>query len=302
MLTGILPELRSMKVMNDNNPESPSDILDVSVVVCTRNAAKTIVECLKSIKQNNPKEIILVDAHSADGTQELARPYVTMIVEDPGLGLAVARNYGLNHAAGKYICNVGPDNILQPDTLKYCIDYLNKNNHAGVSTQTIVKNAGDSYLSYAMNLYKKAKYYPGTREVVGTPHLFITDILKKHTFDDKMSWSDDSDLCYRLSELGYTVGIADTFVYEIGTNSIDSIRARWKGYGLSDFEYYMKYSKEWKLKRKIESLLHPLCSDFLESLFSKKLKNKEKIQILPFLFYITTLRYLSWIRNALTIN
>lgn len=285
--------------MVKSNPDASSDIVDVSVVVCTKNAAKTIVECLKSIMENNPKEIILVDAHSEDGTQELAKPYVTMIVEDPGLGLAMARNYGLNHAAGKYICNAGPDNTLQPDTLRYCIDYLVKNNHTGVSTQTVVKNAGNSYLSYSMNLYKKARYYPGTREVVGTPHLFITDILKKNKFDDKMSWSDDSDLCFRLSELGYTVGIADTFVYEIGTNSIDSVRGRWKGYGLSDYEYYMKYSKDWKLKRKIESLLHPLCSDLLESLLSDKMKTKEKIQILPFLFYITTLRYSSWIKNAL---
>lgn len=291
-----------MKVMNEHNPAHSSCLLDVSVVVCTKNAATTIVECLKSIKENNPKEIILVDAHSDDGTQDLAKPYVTKIVEDPRLGLAVARNYGLNHAAGKYICNVGADNILLPGTLKYCIDYLNKNNHVGVSTQTVVKNEDNSYLSYAMNLYKKARYYPGTRSVVGTPHLFIADILKKHKFDDKMSWSDDSDLCFRLSKLGYTFGIADTFVYEIGMNSIDSIKTRWKGYGLSDFEYYMKYSNEWKLKRKIKSLLHPFRSEFYNLLVSKRLKIKEKIQIIPFLLLITNLRYTSWIISAITNN
>lgn len=240
--------------------------------------------------------------NSDDNTQELAKPYITRLVEDPGLGLAVARNYGLDHATGKYVCNVGPDNALPPRTLELCIDYLNKNNHVGVSTQTVIKNENKSYLSYAMNLYKNARFYPGTRSVIGTPHLFITDVVKKYKFDDTMSWSDDSDLCHRLSKLGYTFGIADTFVYEIGTENIISIKTRWKGYGLSDFEYYMKYSNEWKLKRKIQSLLHPFRSEFYNLLVSKRLKIKEKILIIPFLLLITNLRYTSWIMNAITNN
>ena len=275
-----------------------SNSLNVSVIVCTKNAADTIVECLRSIKENNPKEIILVDANSEDNTQELAKHYVTKVVEDTGLGLAVARNYGLDHAKGKYVCNVGPDNVLPPRTLELCIDYLNKNNHVGVSTETIIQNDNGSYLPHAMNLYKKARFYPGPRLVIGTPHLFITKIVKKYKFDDKMSWSDDSDLCHRLSKLGYTFGIADTFVYEIGTENLDSIKTRWKGYGLSDFEYYMKYSNEWKLKRKIKSLLHPFCSEFLNPLQSKRLKMKEKIQIIPFLLFIMLVRYTSWVKHV----
>jgi len=276
-----------------------SEPLDVSVVVCAKNAADTIVECLKSIKENNPKEIILVDANSSDGTQELAKPYVTKIVKDPGLGLAVARNYGLREASGKYIFNVGPDNILPPGTIKKCIEYLNENNFVGVSTQTLIKDVPKSYLSYAMNLYKKARFYPGSRSVIGTPHLFITDVLKKHKFDNKMSWSDDSDLCQRLSKLGYNFGIADNFVYEIGTENLKSIKTRWRGYGLSDFEYYNKYSKEWRIKRKIISFLHPLMAEFFGPLQSEKLTIIEKIQIIPLLLLITILRYIYWIKFAI---
>lgn len=289
-----------MNVIKKHNQPHTTKSLDVSVVICTKNAANTIVECLKSVVENNPREIILVDAHSDDGTQELAKLYVTKIVEDPGLGLAVARNVGLEHVKGKYICNVGPDNVLPQGTLKYCIGHLNKNDYVGVSTQTVLKNTGSSYFLYAMNLYKKARFYTGPRPVIGTPHLFITDIIKKYKFNNKMTWSDDSDLCFRLSKLKYTFGIADTFVYEIGMESIDSIKTRWKGYGLSDFEYYMKYSKEWKLKRKILSLLHPVRSEFLDPLLSKRLKIKEKIQITPFLLVVTILRYIYWIKNVMT--
>jgi len=288
-----------MNIKSKENKINISSILDVSVVVCTMNAANTIVECLKSIKENNPREIILVDAHSTDGTQELAKPYITKEYEDPGLGLAMARNIGLEHANGKYICYVGPDNILQSGTLRYCIDYLNKHNHIGVSTQTIIKNSSSSYLSHVMNLYKKARLFPGLRSVIGTPQLFISDILRKNKFDENMTWSDDSDLCFRLLQLGYTFGIADTFVYETGTDNIVSVLRRWKGYGLSDFEYYRKYSRKWKLKRKIVSFLHPFLSEFQGSLVSSRLKMKEKIEIAPFLLFITVLRYIYWIKYSI---
>lgn len=284
-------------IIKKNDNITPLNIIDVSVIVCAKNAADTIVECLKSIKKNNPKEIILVDANSDDNTQELAKPYVTKVVEDPGLGLAVARNYGLDQVTGKYVCNVGPDNVLPPRTLKICVDTLIDNNYVGVSTETILKNETGLYLSYAMNLYKKARFYPGTRLVIGTPHLFITELVKKHKFDPNMHHSDDSDLCYRLSGLGYTFGIADAFVYEIGMESMESIKERWGRYGQSDFEYYTKYSKEWNLQRKIKSLLHPYHSDFLIPLQSKRLKMIEKTQIIPFLLVIMVLRYISWINH-----
>lgn len=282
-----------------DNKISNKNKLDVSVVVCARNAAGTIVECLKSVKENNPKEIILVDGNSSDKTVELAKPYIDVVVKDPGQGLAMARNYGLKEATAKYICNVGPDNILPPDTLLKMIKYLEQNNFSGVSTQTFIKNSNKSYFSGAMNLYKKARFFEGEREVIGTPHLFVSDIFKKNGFDNKMGWSDDSDLCKRLSDSGYKFGIANTFVWETGMENLKSIKYRWRGYGLSDFQFYKKYSPEWNIKRKFVSIMHPFLADFWGPIISPKINLKEKIYIIPFLLLITTLRYLSWVKNII---
>lgn len=272
---------------------------DISVVICTMNTASTIIECLKSVKKNNPKEIILVDANSTDGTQELAKLYITKKFEDPGLGLAVARNIGLDHAEGKYICYMGADNVLPSGTLKHCINYLNEYNHIGVSTQTYIKGDNNLYLSHAMNLHRKARMFPGQRSYIGTPQVFILDAIKKIRFDESMTRSDDSDLCFRLLQLGYTLGIADTFVYEVGTDNIISILGRWKGYGLSDFEYYRKYSGKWKLKRRIVSFLHPFISEFWNPLVGDRLQLREKIEVIPFLLFITLIRYIYWIKYSI---
>lgn len=269
--------------------------LDVSVIICTHNAEKTIKNCLISIRKNNPREIILVDAHSSDQTQKIAKPYVDKIVEDLGKGLATARNIGLKHITGKYVFNLGSDNVVPKFTLKYCLDYLKKNNYIGVSTQTFIKNTHQSYFSYAMNLYKKTRFYPGRRAVIGTPHLFLTSILKKYKFDNRMTWSDDSDLCLRLAKQKYTFGVANTYVYEIGKSDIKSILDRWKHYGLSDYEYYSKYHKGWKIKRKILSALHPLFCELIKPLTSDRLKIINKIYMTPFLIIIIITRYYGWL-------
>ena len=60
------------------------------------------------------------------------------------------------------------------------LDCLEQNNFAGVSAQTFIKSKKMNYLSKCLNLYKKARYYPGERNVIGTPSLFKTSLLKKN--------------------------------------------------------------------------------------------------------------------------
>lgn len=42
--------------------------MEISVIVCTKNAEKTLEACLKSIEENEPSEIILIDGNSSDAT------------------------------------------------------------------------------------------------------------------------------------------------------------------------------------------------------------------------------------------
>ena len=44
---------------------------DVSAVVCSWNCAESIERCLKSLRDNNIGELILVDANSDDGTRDI---------------------------------------------------------------------------------------------------------------------------------------------------------------------------------------------------------------------------------------
>ncbi|TFH46834.1 MAG: glycosyltransferase [ANME-2 cluster archaeon] len=54
--------------------------LDVSVVVCTKNEESRIEDCLKSIVNNNPGEIIVVDGESTDTTIDIAKKYTNKVI------------------------------------------------------------------------------------------------------------------------------------------------------------------------------------------------------------------------------
>ncbi|PIR06973.1 MAG: hypothetical protein COV55_00930 [Candidatus Komeilibacteria bacterium CG11_big_fil_rev_8_21_14_0_20_36_20] len=271
------------------------ELLDLSVVVCSYNCEEIIEGCLSSVKENNPKEIILVDAGSTDKTTEIARPFVDKIVNDSRKGLGNARNIGLDAAECKYIVFVGADNIMPQGSLIKMIEYLEKYKCAIVSAITMLSET-DSYLGWAQNIYRE-KYKPGYKNVVGTPTLFLREVLKKYRYDTFMTNSDDTDLCTRMAKDGHKFAISEAICYEKGFASIGAIIDRWIRYGRGDCLFYKKYAKNWSISRKLKSYCHPFMTDFITPFKSSGFV--KDIAILPFLILITYLRYYSWLKTAL---
>ena len=100
------------------------DPLDLTVVVCSYNAGHMIRDCLTAVRENNPRQVVLVDGGSTDDTRSIAEEYVDLTVDDGARGLANARNRGIDQAVGKYICFVGPDNVMPEGSLRAMMSYL----------------------------------------------------------------------------------------------------------------------------------------------------------------------------------
>lgn len=271
-------------------------LADLSVIVCSYNCEEIIRGCLSSVKENNPKEIILVDAGSTDKTVEIAKPFADKIVNDTRKGLGNARNIGLDASVGKYIIFVGADNIMPKGSLIKMIEYFEKYKCATVSAITMLSET-NTYLGWAQNIYRVKKYRPGYKDVVGTPTLFLRDTLKKYRYDVFMTNSDDTDLCTRMSKDGHKFAISDAICYEKGFASWEAVVDRWIRYGRGDCLYYKKYAKDWSIVRKLKSYRHPFMTDFIVPL-----KNSgfiKGIAIIPFLILITCLRYYGWLKTTL---
>ena len=93
--------------------------MKVSVVIGVKNGAATLRRCLDSIAAQDytPRETVVVDSASTDGTQELLEEYkragtVTDYISEPDRGLYEAWNKGVRRAQGEWICFLGCDDLF----------------------------------------------------------------------------------------------------------------------------------------------------------------------------------------------
>jgi glycosyltransferase involved in cell wall biosynthesis len=108
----------------------------VSVVVCTRNRAHAILNCLQSIVDSAAQceaqsmlQIVVVDNGSQDGTASIVRewahtsPLPVDVVEQPREGLSVARNSGVAAAHGRLVVFTDDDCRLEPSYIRDLLSY-----------------------------------------------------------------------------------------------------------------------------------------------------------------------------------
>lgn len=269
---------------------------DVSAVVCTMNSIASIMQCLESLREAGVGELVVVDADSSDGTREVAEALADLVLTDPGTGLGNARNLGIAHSTGALVLNMGSDNVISPDQLQLMIDELVERKVQGVSARTEI--AGTSYSARGLNAWRKGRFVPGPARVIGTPTLFIGDLLRAHPYDSTTRFSDDSELCERwAAELGARFAISSAVVQELGKTSWEEVRVRCRMYGISDHEVYERGVRSgWPVGRRLQSAAHPLKVDLVEPL--ARLSPPEAVVTAPFLVTFTGLRYAAWITTA----
>jgi len=102
----------------------------VSVVIPTLNEAGNILEVLITIEKElaYPKEIIVVDGDSTDGTKEIVKDasFCKLIVE-PRRGYGLALRTGIKHAKGDIVVMVDGDGTYEVKHINRLLDSLIKN-------------------------------------------------------------------------------------------------------------------------------------------------------------------------------
>lgn len=93
----------------------------ISVIIPCYNVEKYITECLKSVIEQSYKnlEIIIVNDGSTDDTEREIEPFLqdTRIkyITKKNQGASGARNTGLDHMNGQYVCFIDSDDIVHKD-------------------------------------------------------------------------------------------------------------------------------------------------------------------------------------------
>jgi len=104
--------------------------MKVSVVIVNYNVCDLLLACIESLQialQDIEAELIVVDNASTDGAIEaLARHYpaVMTIPLERNVGFGAANNIGIERAGGEYILLLNPDTIVQEDTIRTMIAFM----------------------------------------------------------------------------------------------------------------------------------------------------------------------------------
>ena len=94
----------------------------VSVVLPVFNAARHLPDLLRALaaqRPEPPREIILVDSMSTDGTAAVAAGYEGQVryLRQPTAGPAATRNLGLGAAQGEFVAFLDADDLWHPEKL-----------------------------------------------------------------------------------------------------------------------------------------------------------------------------------------
>lgn len=107
----------------------------ISVVIPVYNVEKYLPQCIDSVLAQSFEdyEVILVNDGSTDGSLAIAQQYErahekVKLISQENKGLGGARNTGIQHASGEFICFIDSDDTIAPDTLATAVEAANRLN------------------------------------------------------------------------------------------------------------------------------------------------------------------------------
>ncbi len=217
--------------------------MDVSVVVCAKNAERTVEECLKSVIMNNPSEIIVIDDGSTDKTAEISRRFTSHIYSNDGRGLPRARQLGAEMASGSHIFYVDSDVILTEDCLQTMMREMKASGYIGIHAQVLgAENGG--YWGWAEDQRWRTRF----NKVGEAPYLatmaaiFERDVILKYQFDPFFAMSaEDGDLCYRLRKAHFKLGVSSATVYHRHRATAATFIRQRVRYGMGNARFFWKH-------------------------------------------------------------
>lgn len=176
----------------------------VTAVISTFNRANLVGRAIESVinQTYGNMEIIVVDDHSTDNTEEVVKGFgesrVRYIRHENNKGGPAARNTGIKAATGEYIAFLDDDDEWVENKIERQLQYVQ-------DFGAVVCRAFIPSRNRMTQLYKKVAVNPrdlrkGFIFGCGTSILFArADILKDTLFDETLASSQDWDILVRLA-------------------------------------------------------------------------------------------------------
>ena len=221
--------------------------MKISFIIPAHNAADYIVRSVHSIlnlfRNVVPFEVIIVENGSGDNTSRLAAELADMhpevLLRHSESGLPRARNVGMRHASGEWICFVDADDACEPGMLKaipflaeYAPDILVSGFRKGKRTVYSRYKACNRLLSgEELEPAKTWMISAPTRRMVAWAKFYRRDFLISNNlfFDESLRRSEDSEFLIRVLNRCNKMVIADLIIYSYSQNTASMMRSVTQG-------------------------------------------------------------------------
>ena len=214
--------------------------MDLSVVIVNYNVKYFLEQCLHAVQkaiEGVSAEVFVVDNNSVDGSVGEIRqkfPWVRIIVNRENLGFSKANNQTISKSCGRYVLLLNPDTVVEENTFKKCIEFMDSHPDAGALGVKMIDGKGEflpeskrSLPTPMVSFYKMfglstifprsrrfGKYHLGyldreethSVDVLAGAYMFLrSETLEKTGLLDEafFMYGEDIDLSFRITEAGY---------------------------------------------------------------------------------------------------
>lgn len=200
-------------------------MLDLTVVVPARNAEAMLPDCLASVQNEGPRELIVVDGCSTDRTVEIARQHGAVVISDDGRGLPAARELGARRAASSRVALIDADVTVPRGALAALLAEFEAGAYTGLQAG-LHSVGGPGYWGRALAHHHRTGRSRRWFGVVAT--VFDREALLRHGFDASFLSGEDIELRRRLRRAGAKLAVSrETIVLHRFDDGFEFARNQW---------------------------------------------------------------------------
>jgi GT2 family glycosyltransferase len=179
----------------------------LSILIVTWNRKTELARSISSALAQTyaPKEIVVVDNGSSDGTAEMVRgtfPSIRLVQSKQNLGCPSGRNFGFRHCRGEYIYMLDDDGWLKEDAVEIAVRRAEADPAIGVVMSRIHEIDGDQLL--------KKRPHDGDVPAYQSSFSGGCSMIRRAALESAGAFPDDffrqaeeSDLALRMLEHGF---------------------------------------------------------------------------------------------------
>lgn len=265
-----------------------------SIIIPTYNRAHLISKAIESVIAQSfvDWELIIVDDGSIDDTKELIASYQkndTRIryIYQKNAERSAARNNGINHSRGDYICFLDSDDYYLKDRLSSL--------HNFIQGEKTPKNFYYTAITYDFNgrLDERPERMRGKENVfefivqaiIGTPQVILSkEILTKERFDPRWRIGEDMELWLRLARYEDPILIQNQATIVAVEHEHRSVNVKKYNSGLDQLDLFKSiFKKEHSGKELNAKLKRRLSSNAYFSIFKYWLFNNNRFMAIHYL-------------------